>query len=132
MYWRRPRRPDRENESDGSVLEINWKGERFNMSKKIRVKPGKGQSAMGMAAGIVFCLIGLFVVIPTFGLFGVLWTAMAAIITVTNGINAFSDRGVSSHEIIIENETGDGIRGFRDGDSGEGDPGAPGCCQGPV
>ena len=74
------------------------------MSKKIRVKPGKGQSAMGMAAGIVFCLIGLFVVIPTFGLFGVFWTAMAVIITVTNGINAFSDKGVSSHEIIIENE----------------------------
>ena len=30
--------------------------------------------------------------------------AMAVIITVTNGINAFSDKGVSSHEIIIENE----------------------------
>ena len=42
--------------------------------------------------------------IPSAGLFGVFWTAIAAVITITNGINALSDKGVSSHEIIIENE----------------------------
>lgn len=45
------------------------------MSKKIYVRPGKGQSKIGFAVGIVFCLIGVFVVIPTFGLFDIIWTA---------------------------------------------------------
>lgn len=74
------------------------------MSKRIKVKPGKIQSMTGLLAGIVFCLIGLIVVIPSFGLFGILWTLMALIITVTSGINAFSDKGVVSHEIMIEEE----------------------------
>ena len=46
------------------------------MSKNIRVKPGKTQSAMGFAVGIVFCLIGLFLVIPQFGAFGIFWTTI--------------------------------------------------------
>ena len=45
------------------------------MSKKsVKVKPGKTQSKIGFVAGILFVLIGLVVVIPTFGLFGVVWT----------------------------------------------------------
>ena len=47
------------------------------MSKKIHVRPGKSQSKAGFVVGIIFCLIGLFVVIPIFGLFGILWTAVA-------------------------------------------------------
>ena len=72
------------------------------MSKKVRVKPGKGQSMMGFIVGILFCLIGVFVVIPSAGLFGVFWTLMALIITITNAMNAFTDKGVTSHEIIID------------------------------
>lgn len=74
------------------------------MSKNIRVKPGKGQSMTGFFGGLVFCGIGLFVVIPTFGAFGIVWTLFAVIITVTNGINAFSDKGIASHEITIEDD----------------------------
>ena len=74
------------------------------MSKNIKVKPGKTQSKAGMAAGVVFCLIGVFVVIPMFGMFGIIWTVFALIITIINGINAFSDKGVPSHEIVIEDE----------------------------
>lgn len=79
------------------------------MSKNIRVKPGKTQSKAGMAAGVLFCLIGVFVVIPTFGMFGIIWTVFALIITIINGINAFSDRGVPSHEIVIEDGEDPGI-----------------------
>ena len=79
------------------------------MSKNIRVKPGKTQSKARMAAGVLFCLIGVFVVIPTFGMFGIIWTVFALIITIINGINAFSDRGVPSHEIIIEDGEDPGI-----------------------
>ena len=77
------------------------------MSKKVRIKPGKTQSMMGVIAGILFCLIGVFAVIPSAGLFGVFWTLMALVITVTNGINAFTDRGDASHEIVIDDDKHD-------------------------
>ncbi len=51
--------------------------------------------------------IGIFVVIPTFGWFGVIWTLFAGIITAVNGVNAFSNQGVASHEIIIDDEGGE-------------------------
>lgn len=74
--------------------------------KRIRVKPGRAQSKMGFFAGLLFCLIGIFMVIPIFGVFGIFWTLMAVIITALSGINAFSDKGMASHEIIIDEESG--------------------------
>ncbi len=74
------------------------------MSKRIHVRPGKGQSKMGFVAGIIFCLIGLFVVIPTFGLFGIFWTAIAGWITYVNYKNGFTDEQIDSHVIDIEDD----------------------------
>lgn len=74
------------------------------MSKKIHVRPGKGQSKVGFVAGLLFCAIGLFVVIPTFGPFGVIWTLMAGIITFMNYRNGFTDKGIDSHVIDIEGD----------------------------
>lgn len=70
--------------------------------KKIKVKPGKTQSKMGFIVGILFVVLGVFVVIPTFGLFGLIWTGVAAMIAFTHYKNGFSDEGVATHEIIIE------------------------------
>ncbi len=72
------------------------------MSRRIRVKPSKGQSLAGFIGGLIFCFIGLFVAIPIFGIFGVLWTLIAVVITASHGYNAFSDKGISSHEIFID------------------------------
>ncbi len=72
--------------------------------KRVRVKPGKTQSIFGMIVGIIFLLIGLFVVIPSFGPFGIFWTAVVVVMIAINAYNAFSDKGVSSHEIIIDEE----------------------------
>lgn len=75
--------------------------------KKIKVRPGRAQSTAGFAAGLVFVGIGLFVVIPTFGLFGIAWTLVAVIITCVNAVNVFSEKGVATSEIVIEdNEQG--------------------------
>ena len=74
--------------------------------KRIRVKPGKTQSKMGFAVGIIFVLLGCVVVIPTFGAFGIIWTAIAGMITFTHYKNAFSEDGVATHEIIIEEKDG--------------------------
>jgi len=72
--------------------------------KRVKVKPGKAQSTMGFVVGLIFCGIGLFVVIPTFGVFGILWTLIAVAITVINGANAFGKKGVATHEIEIDEE----------------------------
>jgi len=74
----------------------------MDMSKNIRIKPGKTQSKIGVAIGVVFCFIGLFFVIPTFGPRGILWTVLAVIITVINGLNGFTEKGVSTHEIVVD------------------------------
>ena len=52
--------------------------------KKIKVRPGKTQSKMGFIVGILFVILGVFVVIPTFGLFGLIWTGVAAMIAFTH------------------------------------------------
>lgn len=75
------------------------------MSRSVKVKPGKGQSLAGFFGGLIFCGIGLFVVIPTFGPFGLLWTLFAVVITIMNGVSAFSEKGIASHEIIIEDDS---------------------------
>lgn len=52
--------------------------------KKIKVKPGKTQAKMGFVVGILFVILGCVVVIPTFGLFGVIWTGVAVMIAFIN------------------------------------------------
>ncbi len=74
--------------------------------KRIKVKPGKTQSKMGFFVGIAFCILGCVVVIPMFGAFGLLWTGVAVAITVINYKNAFSEEGVATHEIIIDESDG--------------------------
>lgn len=74
------------------------------MRRRIEVRPSRSAAAFGLAVGVIFVLLGLFVVIPQFGPFGLLWTAVALIITVLNGINAFSDKGVPSNVIHMEDE----------------------------
>ena len=70
--------------------------------RNIRVKPGRVQSTVGFVGGLIFVCIGLFVVIPTFGPFGILWTLIAVAITVINGVNAFGKKGIPTMEIYTE------------------------------
>ncbi len=72
------------------------------MAKKIHVRPGKSQSKAAFIVGIVFCLIGLFVVIPTFGIFGILWTAAAGWIAYSHYRNGFTDKPIDTRVIEIE------------------------------
>ena len=78
------------------------------MSRKIHVRPGKGQSKFGFAVGIFFCLFGLFIAIPMFGLFGILWTTVAGYITYVNYRNGFTNKQIDSHVIEID-ENGDDV-----------------------
>lgn len=73
-------------------------------AKRVKVKPGKAQSKMGFIVGLVFVGIGIFIVIPTFGLFGIFWTAIAAFIAYSHYKNGFTDEGFPTHEIIIDED----------------------------
>jgi hypothetical protein len=64
-----------------------------------RLKQSKPTSAAGFAGGLLFVGLGIFVVIPKFGAFGVVWTAMAAIIACYHGYGLFSRRGVALYEL---------------------------------
>jgi len=74
------------------------------MPKRIKVKPSKPASLLGMILGIIFVFIGLFVAIPDAGIFGVLWTLVAAAITGLQAYYFLSDEGSASWEIDIDGE----------------------------
>jgi len=71
------------------------------MSYRMGIRPSKPAAAVGLAAGVVFLLLGVAVVIPVFGTFGVFWTAVAGIIAAFYAYNLFSARGVSAYEVDV-------------------------------
>lgn len=79
------------------------------MRRRVTYRPSKASSILGIVTGGIFVLIGLTVVIPQAGPFGLLWTAGAAGITIVNACHAFGNKYVGP-EIHIEDEDGDGIR----------------------
>ena len=80
--------------------------------KRVTYRPSKTGSVLGGVVGVIFVLIGLFVVIPTFSMgggfgaiFGVFWTIVAAVIAGMNFYQAFG-KGYIGPEIRIEEEGG--------------------------
>ena len=61
-----------------------------------------------MIGGIVFAMIGLTVIIPMMSKdkgpvwFGLLWTGAAVVIAIVGAINAFSDKGIATEEIVSD------------------------------
>lgn len=76
-----------------------------NGNKKYRVtkRPGKANGVMGAVCGGIFVLVGIFVAIPTFGAFGILWTLMAAAMCGYGIYSAFGKHYVGP-EITIESD----------------------------
>ena len=71
--------------------------------RRVTYRPSKAQGAFGLVWGGVFVLIGLFVAIPHFGPFGILWTLGAIGITAMNGYQAFGKK-YTGPEITIEED----------------------------
>lgn len=66
------------------------------MKKHIRYRPSKVNAGMTFAVGILLIIIGVTVAIPQAGLFGLVWTGIAAAITVVNGLYLFGKRDNTS------------------------------------
>ena len=71
--------------------------------RRVTYRPGKASGVFGTVWGGVFILIGIFVVIPTFGPFGILRTLMAVGITGYNAYMSFGGR-YAGPEIHIEDD----------------------------
>lgn len=71
--------------------------------KRVHVRPGKAAGVLGLVMGLIFAALGVFVVIPIFGPFGIVWTLMALAISVYNGVMAFGKTYVGP-EINIETD----------------------------
>lgn len=71
--------------------------------RRVTYRPSKAQGAFGVVVGVVFVLIGLFMVIPVFGPFGILWTLMAVGITAMNAYQVFG-KGYAGPQITIEED----------------------------
>ena len=74
------------------------------MRRRMRYRPSKASCVFGGIVGIIFSCIGLFVVIPSFGPFGILWTLLAVCITGYNAYVAFGKKYIGP-EVHIEDET---------------------------
>ena len=83
------------------------------MRRNMRYRPSKSSCVFGGIVGIIFTCIGLFVVIPTFGPFGILWTLLALGITVYQF--AMAAGKVSRGSWSIEDEDGEGSGAAGDG-----------------
>ena len=79
------------------------------MRKRVTYRPGKAQGAFGTIWGGIFVLIGLFVVTPTFGPFGIIWTLGALGITVINALHAFGKKYVGPEIRIEEDKEGEPV-----------------------
>ena len=93
------------------------------MRRRMTYRPSKAQSVVGGVMGCLFVLIGLFVIIPQFSmaggfavLFGVIWTAAAAVMAATSFYRAFGKRYIGP-EIRIEDEEADA--GFAENSAAE-------------
>jgi hypothetical protein len=67
-----------------------------------RVKPSKGASLFGMIIGILFVVLGVTMVLPSFGIFGIIWTLIAVGMTIMHGYNFFTHQGFSEWEVDVE------------------------------
>ena len=66
--------------------------------RRVTYRPSKVSGAFGLIFGCVFVLIGIFVVIPSAGAFGILWTLLAVCITGYNAYVAFGKKYIGPEE----------------------------------
>ena len=74
------------------------------MKRKVTYRPSKAGTVLGGVVGVIFVFIGLFVVIPQAGLFGLFWTAVAVAITATNFYHAFGSSYIGPDIEISDEE----------------------------
>ena len=60
--------------------------------KKRAARPSKAEGIFGILFGLVFVCVGLFIIVPALGPFGIAWTVLAVVITFYNAWLAFGKK----------------------------------------
>lgn len=76
----------------------------FVMSGNFRVKPSKPVSVVAMIVGVAFVILGLVFAIPNMGIFGIIWTIVAAGVTLYHAYNVFTERGLSAYDVEFDSD----------------------------
>ena len=70
--------------------------------KKIAFKPSKPVAFIGFVGGLCLSLFGIIYAIPNLGVFGIVWTILAVLVTLYYAINLFTKKGISLYKIEVE------------------------------
>lgn len=72
--------------------------------KKILVKPSKPVSFVGFVGGLCLSIFGLLYAVPNLGVFGIIWTVLAVLVTLYYAINLFTKKGLSLYKMEIDDK----------------------------
>lgn len=70
--------------------------------KKIAIKPSKPVAFLGTLGGLCLSIFGLLYAIPNLGIFGIIWTIIAFLVTLYYAINLFTKKGLSLYKVNVE------------------------------
>ncbi len=70
--------------------------------KKIAFKPSKPVAFIGFVGGLGLSLFGIIYAIPNLGVFGIVWTILAVLVTLYYTVNLFTKKGLSLYQIEVE------------------------------
>ena len=70
--------------------------------KKIAMRPSKPVAFLGSLGGLCLSIFGLLYAIPNLGVFGIIWTIIAFLITLYYAINLFTKNGLALYKADIE------------------------------
>lgn len=73
--------------------------------KKVVMKPSKPVSFISFVGGFCLGLFGFFYAIPNLGVFGIVWTILAVIVTLYYAVNLFTKKGLSLYKFEVEEKS---------------------------
>ena len=69
------------------------------MKRNLRLKPSKFLSGINFVLSLIAIALGIFYLVPTYKVFGIIWIVMAIILCIYYGLNLFTKKGISLYEI---------------------------------
>ncbi len=67
--------------------------------KRLVVKPSRPVAFMGFIGGFCLSLFGILYAMPNLGLFGIIWSVLALLVTLYYAINLFTKKGLPLYKI---------------------------------
>ena len=72
--------------------------------KKVFLKPSKPVSFIGFVGGVCLSLFGIIYAVPNLGIFGIVWSAVAVLVTLYYPINLFTKKGLSLFKVEVRED----------------------------